>query len=230
MEPFALVNQAVDLLAVHLPAATEFAAHVGEDAVAHAVYELIAKKLRDGGKAEAVTEFVAHPDDRAEVKRLLREAVREDPEFAAELARAVAGTGSTTIQQTGNVVGRDLIGRDSIHTTNSSTTNSTRKSSNAGLVGVGLAVVLAAILLVGAIGKSLLGAVESAGLSGKSTCADFLRSADPQAQAGAMKKIYLDQNKPHLAADPFIIQNTEYYCGSSTTMTLDHLAAQRHDE
>jgi hypothetical protein len=233
MEPFALVNHAIDLLASHLPAAAEFAAHVGEDAAAHALYEAVAKKLRDQGESDALTDFVAHPDDKSLVKRLVRQAVRDDPAFAAELSEAVAAVhhptvSSTSVNQIGNVAGRDFVGRDSIRTTSSSTTNN-RKSSNAGLLAVGVAVVIAAILLVGMVGKAVLGGIESGGLNGDSTCADFLQSADQQQQAAAMKKIYLAKGKPHLAADPFIIQNTDYFCGNSPKTTLNHLADARHD-
>jgi hypothetical protein len=44
-----------------------------------------------------------------------------------------------------------------------------------------------------------------------------------------MKKLYLSKDKPHLAADPFINQNTEYFCGNSPKTTLDRLASIRRD-
>jgi hypothetical protein len=41
--------------------------------------------------------------------------------------------------------------------------------------------------------------------------------------------LYLENDKPKLAADPFIIQNTEFYCRSNTRITLAEMAKARSD-
>ena len=114
------------------------------------------------------------------------------------------------------------------NTSNSSTsTTHNKKSSYGGLV-LGV-VVIVALVVVFVVGKTLLAAVAAASLSGSSTCADYLQSADEAGKAAVMKKLYLGKDKPHLAADPFINQNTEYFCGNSPKMTLDRLATVRKD-
>ncbi|WP_030439569.1 hypothetical protein [Actinoplanes subtropicus] len=228
MEPFALVNQAIDLLAAHLPSAAQV-----ENAAAHGLYRLIADRLGRRNESEAMTEFVDSPRNNALVKRLVREAVRDDPQFAEELARAVAAVAApavsaTVVHQSGNVAGGDIVGRDSIRTTTTNTsnayTNNTNKKSNPVGVAIGVASLVVVALVVIFVLKAVAGAVGGGGLSGKSTCTEFLQSADDAAKAAVMKQLYLAKNKPQLAADPFINQNTEYFCGERPTMTLEHLA------
>jgi hypothetical protein len=64
-------------------------------------------------------------------------------------------------------------------------------------------------------------------LTGSSTCRDFLASSDTAAKAAIMKQLYLSRNKPELAADPFIIQNAEYFCGNRPDAKLADIVAAR---
>jgi hypothetical protein len=131
---------------------------------------------------------------------------------------------TTTVTQTGNVVGGDMAGRDNIRNTSSTVNN--RKLHTGGLV-LG-AVVIVALIVVCLIGRSILSAT-TGGLTSSSTCQDFLQSSDNADKASVMKKLYLAENKPHRAADPFIIQNTEYYCGNSPNTSLSKLTSYLQD-
>jgi len=230
MEPFALVNQAIDLLAAHLPSAAQV-----ENAAAHGLYQLIADCLGKQDESEAMTEFVDNPRNNALVKRLVRQAVRDDPAFADDLARAMTAVAAPSVStnvvhQSGNVAGGDIVGRDSIRTTtnhNTSRAVTNNKKSNPVGIAIGAASLIVVALVAVFVLKALAGAVAGAGLSGKSTCTQYLQSADEDTKAAVMKQLYLAKNKPQLAADPFINQNTEYFCGERPSMTLEHLADVR---
>jgi hypothetical protein len=231
VEPFALVNHAIEILIPCLPAAAHVGARVGEGAAAHALYEVVARKLRRGAENEALADFTTNPADSSLVRRLLRQAIRDDPQFAAELAAAVAAASMTvstnTVSQAGNVVSGDMAGRDVVRNSSTTSTTHNKKTNNGGIVfGV---VVIVAVIAACLIGRSLLNSASTGGLTASSTCQDYLQSADVAAKQKVMKKLYLDKNKPHLAADPFIIQNTEYFCGNSPKTTLGQLAAARQD-
>jgi hypothetical protein len=89
------------------------------------------------------------------------------------------------------------------------------------------AVVIVALLVGYFLIRGLTGALGSGGgLSGSSTCRDYLASSDSADKASVMKQLYLGDGKTHLAADPFIIQNTEYYCGNAPNITLSQLASK----
>jgi hypothetical protein len=128
METFALVNNAIDLLASHLPGAAEVTANVGEDVAAHGLYELIAHQLRKEGNGDAMTEFVKDSRENSLVKRLVRQAVRDDPAFATELAIVVAAVGQATTSidvaaQLENSSRVDVVGRNSVQNTANSSSN-----------------------------------------------------------------------------------------------------------
>ncbi|GAA2615775.1 hypothetical protein [Paractinoplanes durhamensis] len=119
METFALVNHAIDLLAARLPGA---ASEAGEDATAHRLYDVIAHKLQNAGNGNAMTEFVKDSRENSLVKRLLRQAVRDDPAFATELATAVAAVGRATTSNDVAAERQDAPGADGAarYTANSS--------------------------------------------------------------------------------------------------------------
>ena len=232
MEPFALVNHAIEALTPYLPAVADVGMRVGEDAAAHALYEVIARTVRSRGEGNALAQFISNPVNNSQVKRVLRQAIRDDHEFAAELAEAVAAlapqAATNSVYQVGNVVGRDMAGRDIVRNTTTTSTTHNKKTNTGGLV-LGL-VLIVAVIAACLVGRALLNSTTAGGLTGNSTCQDFLASADTAAKAEVMKRLYLADNKPHLAADPFMIQNTEYFCGNSPNMTLARLASVRNDE
>jgi hypothetical protein len=82
LESFQVVNRAVTTLAAHLPeaAATEAGA-------AHALFAAVAEALRAEDEASLLDGFVQDPKDDSQVKRALRQHLRDHPEAAAELSR-----------------------------------------------------------------------------------------------------------------------------------------------
>jgi hypothetical protein len=64
-------------------------------------------------------------------------------------------------------------------------------------------------------------------LSGTSTCSEWL-GADSQTQAATLKKVYLNANRTQYAADPFIVQNGQYFCGQNPSITLNQIVQNRH--
>jgi hypothetical protein len=87
LEPFALVNRAVDSLVPYLPdIATQ-----AEAGAPQVLYRTVAVAVGPHMTREAFDEYVRHPGDNTGVKRILRALVRNSPSFAAELADALDG-------------------------------------------------------------------------------------------------------------------------------------------
>jgi uncharacterized RDD family membrane protein YckC len=86
MEPFALVNQAIDVLVPRLPAVITDVA----GSAARTLFETIAQALREHNEQDTLDKFVSKPTDNSKVKGILRQIVRQDPAFAAELANATS--------------------------------------------------------------------------------------------------------------------------------------------
>lgn len=225
MPDFALAQRTIDALAPALPA-------VAQPMTTNArrpLYDLVADAIEIRGESEALRDFVQNPANSALVKRLLAEIIDTDPQFRQQLTSlmntaAPAATPwpvtNNRVVQRDNVVGGHMAGRD-IHQ------DSSRKNYGGIVVGFVAVVVVIAVLLIGKnIILPALSAVTSGSLSGSSTCRDYLASADREDKVSVMKHLYLAHNKPHQAADPFIVENTEYYCGNSPNTTLDSLARQ----
>jgi hypothetical protein len=77
----------VTLLAPYLPG---IATQTTEDAP-RALYRAIASTISPHLTLQAFDEYLRHPEQNDDVKRILRSTVRNDPTFAAQLAQAVAG-------------------------------------------------------------------------------------------------------------------------------------------
>ena len=220
------MNQAIERITPELSALTRGTG----SAAGREVYETILRAMRMHHEEPLFRDFARRPGNTEGIKGVLRALVRTDPAFAAALGQAVTpasmvdSAGSQTVStQLGNTVHGDLTGRDKIVNANSTTNR--RSINTGGLVVAG--VVIAALVLGYLLIRGLIGAVSSgSGLDGSSTCQDFLASSDTASKASVMKSLYLADSKPHLAADPFIIQNTEYYCGNAPKITLSQLASK----
>lgn len=125
MDTLALAGHAVELLGSYLPAAADVGLHVGEDAAAHALYETVARAFRRRRQSGALADFARNPSDSSLVKRLLVAALREDPQFAAQLAAAIAAlparATTDSVTQSGNIVGGSMAGRDIVQNTSVNT-------------------------------------------------------------------------------------------------------------
>jgi hypothetical protein len=89
---------------------------------------------------------------------------------------------------------------------------------------VAVAVVVAVLLLGRAVFVNVERALDpAASMDEATTCAEFL-AADSATQASVMKQLYLKYGRADRAADPFIVQNAQYACGSRPNMTLGQLA------
>ena len=161
-------------------------------------------------------------------KRVLTQELEADDLFRQELVSA--GNGRFNLPTVIASGGSTVSGRDSY--VNSKINNRTRNSSNnrhyGGIVVAVFAVVVIALVLF--IGRAVVIGVgnflEANTLNGSSTCADYIGSSDDRQKVQVMKDLYLKYGKTEQAANPFIIQNTEYVCGNprNQAVTLDRLA------
>jgi hypothetical protein len=182
-----------------------------------------------GGTFESFESSPTSPQTRDAFVQSLNLQLAEDGDFR-ERVRTLVSMVTAQDSSVRSVVtadrGSTAVGRDY----NQTTTNSKKKTNYGGLVVAFVAIVVIGLILF--IGRKVYVAVDNAassaaGLNGGSTCADYLASADDQDKARTMKKLYLAANKPQLAGDPFILQNTDYFCSSSPKTTLAHLAEVR---
>ena len=232
MEPTALVKQAIDSLSPFLPQVAGTLSGLGEAALAaRSLYEIVADVLHRHDEDEALREFVANPANNYLVKRVLVQAVETDADLREQLTRALSAVtpavSTNVVNQSGSVVAGHQVGRDMVNdqsTTHHNQTTTNKRSSNLPLI---IALVIGAIVAC-LVGKALL-ASAGGGLNGSSTCRDYLASSDTGEKVSVMKSLYLNANKPQLAADPFIVQNTEYFCGNSPDTTLSQLVAARRN-
>jgi hypothetical protein len=224
MDAFALAEIAVDRIGDLLAGVVQgFGEHAGNQ-----LYATVSRQMRgadrgtfttlenDPSSATARADLAAvlalqlanNEQFRVSVSNLVQEAVvAPERSVRVEAPRVSASHGSTAVG--GNFDG---------------------SSRNYGGLVVGAVAVIVVLIVVFFVGKAIVVTIADGvggGLSGSSTCEDYLASADSADKSRVMKDLYLDQDKPELAADPFIIQNTEYFCGQRPKMTLEKLASAR---
>jgi hypothetical protein len=157
----------------------------------------------------------------------LAEQLSKDEAFRGEI-RALVGSVAGATGGSGVHVHTYSADRGSVVNTGSGNISVLNKKVHIGGVAVPLGVLIAggvAIVALGGWGVSAIGGGTSS-LSGASTCSDWL-AADPTSEASILKKLYLDANKPQYAADPFIVQNGQYFCGTNPKVKLDQIVAAR---
>ncbi|HEY0640571.1 MAG TPA: hypothetical protein VGD67_23320 [Pseudonocardiaceae bacterium] len=188
------------------------------------VQGLLAAALSETGRAAAFARYLGEPGSEAARHALITEValrMRTDPTFRAAIAGSLPGTPATGITAgrdisaggRGIVAGRDVTGSNNV--------DRSRRTHFGGILVAAVAVV--ALFLVGRAVVVTLAGEEEAGLTGSSTCREFL-AAGPQVQLEALKKVYLDAGRADLAGDVFILQNGQYMCGQAPSRTLDSLA------
>jgi hypothetical protein len=225
----AMDNQSLAETSVHILASLfSGVLHGAGDRTANELYSVIARRLRARRSGEVLSEFEDSPDsgdsDEALVSALTEE-LGADDEFRANVReivrRAVRESSATFIEQRTVSADRGSVaaGRDVDQS----------KKTNFGGITVGVVAIAVVFIVVIFVGRAIVlnvmdSGATNGGLSGDSTCTDYLASADMAAKAEVMKGLYLELGETDQAADPFIVQNTEYFCSSRPNMTLADLA------
>jgi hypothetical protein len=196
--------------------------------VSDQLYGLVSRRFRslgEGGTFDAYESDVAAPAARDRVIQTLRLQLANDAEFRQQvntLVSRINASDSSVRSVVSASHGSAAAGRDLTQTTS----HSNKRTSYGGIVVAVVAIAVVALVLL--IGRRVWTAVDHTiqanRLGGNTTCSQYLASTDSEAKAGVMKQLYLARNKPQQAGDPFIIQNTEYYCGNNPRTTLAQLA------
>ena len=240
MDGITLAQTAVDLIANVL---TRVADGVSERA-GNELYSIISRHLKSRGQLETLDAFesdVTSPRVREALVKSIVEELEGNKDLQLRLSAivssakdrdlsdhtsVVASEGSAAARVDKSVHTRISTGKSSIAAGGDVHQLRTKNTNYGGLIVAAVAV--AVVLIVVLLGRgaylvvtSLAGGIT---LSEGSTCADFLASSDAQAKTGVMKELYVARDHPELAADPFILQNTEYQCGSRPETTLGQLA------
>ena len=240
MDSFSLAQATVDLIANVL---TRVVGGASERA-GNELYSIVARHLKSRGRLQTLDAFeadVSSPRLREALAKLLTQEMNNDTDLQHSLSAIVNSTVFTDSSDRTNVVASGGSGAarydKSVHTrvradgssiaAGRDINQSRTKNTNFGGLMVA-AVAIATVLIVVLLGRVAYVAVSNlaggSGLDEDSTCAEFLSSSDVQAKTGVMKELYLAREKPQIAADPFIIQNTDYQCGNRPEITLGELA------
>ncbi|WP_143268886.1 hypothetical protein [Amycolatopsis vastitatis] len=191
---------------------------------------IVAGQLSLAGRSGDLEAFRDRPGDRARRMSLVAALVEQlikDEAFCGEI-RALIGSIARATGGTGVHVHTYSADRGSVVNTGSGNVSILNKKVHIGGVAVPVGVLIAggvAIVALGGWGVSAIGGGASS-LSGASTCSEWL-AADPASEASILKKLYLDASKPQYAADPFIVQNGQYFCGQNPKVKLDQIVAAR---
>lgn len=201
---------------------------------ANELYSVVSRRL-DAIQAHDTLAAFEHrpesPDQRAAFVATLGRQLARNTEFRSSIHEIIErvstnspaqhiGTNTVTANSGSMAAGGDI---------NQTHTDIRNRKSYGGVV-VGVVAVAVVLIVVVFAGRAVVNIVTDAGTSGlndTSTCRDYLASSDTRAKAAVMKDLYLKRNKPELASDPFIIQNTEYFCGKRPDTKLGDLATMR---
>jgi hypothetical protein len=224
MDALALAGIAVDQLGNFLSGVVQGA---GEQAGSQ-LYAMVSRQMR-GADRSTLSAFEDDPSSvtaQSNLASTLALRFANDEQFRSAVAELVGRTvpaagGSVTFEA------------PRVSASNRSTAvggNLDQSNRNYGGLVVGAVAVIFVVIVVFFVGRAIVVTIADGmggGLSGSSTCEEYLASSDPVEKSRVMKDLYLDQGKAELAADPFIIQNTEYFCGQRPKWTLEKLAAAR---
>lgn len=206
------------------------------DKAGQTLYEVVARGMWAREHGSELDAYKAKPlsvDARKAFVAALTADLAADHDFHSSVAKLVTGvplavssdrSSNTAIASGGST---SMAGDNNVANSN----NTSKGDTNTGgvVVAVFAVIVIIAVLFLGkgvytlvasGIDKVSVGTT----LTGDSTCSDFIASSDQEAKTGIMKQLYLELNQPKVAADPFIIQNTEYQCGSNPRTTLRSMA------
>jgi hypothetical protein len=231
-ESYNLAVQAIDHLAEFLTGASTAAGR----RAGMALYDVISERLKRAGESSTLDQFESQPKNvawKANLREALSRELGRDPEFSQSLQTAIeqyrplvsyassdSRTGGLSVSASGSsqAAGRDL----SI----SNSTSTTRKNNYGGLVVAVMAVVV--VIVVVWIGHAvyvnvIAPAVQKAEqpVTRSTTCREYLALPEGE-RADAVRKLLLAEGKSE-AGDPFLLQNTDYACGSALNMTIGQL-------
>lgn len=196
-----------------------------EQAISDRLFTIVRRHFKAQGEGTSFDAFENEPHGSSKaifVEKLARELQRNAEFKSAVVETRFPATGSSINQTTVTASGRSkAVGRD-----DRSTTDKSRHTNFGGIVVavIAIAVVLIVILVGRAVYIKIADVIAANTLSGTSTCTDYIGSSDDAAKSQVMKKLYLKYGKTQEAADPFIIQNTEYICSANPKVTLDRIA------
>lgn len=203
----------------------------GDRQVAGSVQALIVSNLSSSSHSTSLVQYLGNPQStalRQELVKAVAEKVQSDEPFRTSLEKLLTPSRHTTMTAGRDMraSGRGIISAGDVsHSNNStvdnSTSSNTKKTHFGGILVAAVAVV--ALFLIGRAVIVNLASDEGRKLDGSSTCRDFL-AASPDQQIDGLKRVYLANNRPDLAGDPFILQNGQYSCGNSPSITLDAMA------
>jgi hypothetical protein len=216
-----LAENAVDLIAA------TFRGAPGE--IGKSMLRLVAGQLSLSGDGDTLADLRRRPHDedvQVTLAAAILDEMRSDPVFRRGVFDLVSQV-ATEPAAGGVHVNTTTATRGGVAVTNTGgTVNILSKKVNFGGLSVSVGTLVLAGVVVLGLGGWGLSAVSGSGpsVSGTTTCREWL-GLDYQTQSDVMKKLYLAADKPNRAADPFIVENTQYACGSRPDNTLNQLVA-----
>jgi hypothetical protein len=185
--------------------------------------DVVAGQMARQKSGQVLDKFLSNPADDAGRTSLLTELVRQfhsDADFRRDVSSLVQSlTGGAPLTATVVTATHDSVAIG--HAQGDVNVWNRRVTIGGFSIPLGAVIIGAAIVLAFG-GFFIANAGGSGSLSGSSTCREWL-AADSATQAAVLKKLYLDAGKTERAADPFIVQNGQYFCGPRPDVTLGKL-------
>jgi hypothetical protein len=208
--------------------------------------DMVAKRLEYAGHKDVWEEFKHNPANHAPAERILEQVLQRDAAFRAQLESALIAairengynpephgaihiTGSDQVQigDRGDTIqdSSRLATRGGTYNENARITNKTTNKSTGHPIGV--LVTLAIIVLAIIIFVVARAASSNSGLSGNSTCQDFLNSSSA-AQQAVIQRLATQYDKPDYVT-PLGEPEVSYYCAANPSITLGQFFANAQD-
>jgi hypothetical protein len=207
-----------------------------QKAMGDRLYSIIQTHFKNSGKGTTFEVFETQPSSpmtRQNFKRILARELEANDQFRLEVVGAGQGylNRPTVIATSGSTaVGGNSVSASGRGTAAGRDINNTSNRRNYGGIVVALFAAFVVVLVIFFVGRAVIVTVgnvlNASTLNGSSTCADYIGSSDQRQKMQVMKDLYLKLGKTEQAADPFIIQNTEYYCSTphNQAVTLERIA------
>jgi hypothetical protein len=209
-----LAGTAIDRLTPYLPELSTHDPQPSGDSAVRPLYDAVAGRLRALGETEALAEFVQQPRNNSLVRRLLATAVEDDPEYAAELAAAIAATPATPA---GPAATRDGSPTGVLAAT-------ARRPSTRVLL-IGSAALILAVAVIFLVARNILADLNnSGGLTSASSCAEFLH-APREDRLRAIEAIALAKDVPELGS-PVLLPAITEVCDTQPNSQLGDVVAK----
>jgi hypothetical protein len=216
-----LADDAISILAPHLPALKDQAVRAQGGAGLRQLYEMIQQRFSIDGALPAFAAFVADPANDSLARHLLSTAITADPEFGGRLETAVAREESAARSSTSTT---QHVSRSKVGTMAGRDVNTNRNSQvNTGGLFVTI-VVVAIVALVAYLGVKAAAKAASPGITADSTCAQFL-DADPDTEQRAIVKIAMAEDVTG-AGSPLALPAIRYNCSAEPDAKLGDVIAK----